>query len=185
MNRDSLMNNKRGFTILELLIVIFIIIILMSIVLASFDRSRNQINSDKLISDMRLVRLSLEEYRAECKVYPDELENDANNAYATSGSNQDCGLEFGDLVAPQVDLDDFEYVSLTTNSNIGNCTSYLLAVQIDPEHGILQIENEDHDKKPVQGWSACGGSVSTELPTDDAEGWFNHAQLPNSELVDL
>jgi|GEM_PF-4885942 len=47
----------RGFTVLELLIVLFIIVILMSLVLASFDRSRKQINSDKLISDMRLLRL--------------------------------------------------------------------------------------------------------------------------------
>lgn len=185
MYHGSFVKKEKGFTILELLIVILIIIILMSIVLASFDRSRDQINSDKLISDMRLLRLSLEEYRIECKVYPDELADNADNAFATSGNTQDCGLELGDLVPPQVDLDDFEYIPLTTTtSNVGNCTSYLLAVQLDPQQGILNNDDKDHDKKPNLEWGACGGG-SAELPTNDAEGWLNHAQLPDTQLNDV
>ena len=61
---------QRGFTLLELLVVITIIGILAAILFASFDGARQDAKNKALMSEFREVQLALEVYKAQYGVYP-------------------------------------------------------------------------------------------------------------------
>lgn len=88
----SMMKNKKsitrlspkGFTILELLMVMLMITLLIAMVLVGFSRAKKNVNDDELLANLDLVRLGLEQYHSQCKVYPDQLDRTANNGYPGS-----------------------------------------------------------------------------------------------------
>ncbi len=75
---------SKGFTILELLMVMLMITLLIAMVLVGFSRAKKNVNDDELLANLDLVRLGLEQYHSQCKVYPDQLDRTANNGYPGS-----------------------------------------------------------------------------------------------------
>jgi type II secretion system protein G len=64
---------SRGFTLVELLIVIAIILILISIALPNFLEARTRASITAARGDMRSVGLALEMYNVDYKTYPDAI----------------------------------------------------------------------------------------------------------------
>lgn len=62
--------NKKGFTLIEILVVVSIIGVLMSLTLLGLQGSRQSSRDAKRKSDIELVRSGLELFKADCKKYP-------------------------------------------------------------------------------------------------------------------
>lgn len=62
--------NKKGFTLVELMVVIAIIGILSAVVFVNISSSRSKARDAKRISDIAQIQLALEQYFDRCGVYP-------------------------------------------------------------------------------------------------------------------
>ena len=161
---------KKGFTVLELLIVLFIMTILLSIALVSFTRGSRNAENKTRIANFQLVQLALEEYRAQCKVYPVELELDAQNDYS---SPSECIITFEQVLDPSiavaVDSGEFQYQPLKSQSSqSGVCTAYHLSVELLEPSGFLEGDNDYGG--PSGGWEGCvsfGGGI------DAVDPWYD------------
>lgn len=76
------MNNKRGFTIIELIVVIAIIAVLSSIVMVGVNNFRAKARDARRVSDLRNIRKALEMYFVD------------NGFYPPSGCGYDCNGYF-------------------------------------------------------------------------------------------
>lgn len=70
------LRNMPGFTVLEFLIVLAIIIILVAIALPALERARTRSYNEKLVTDLKIVALGLEQFKQSCGEYPEEITND-------------------------------------------------------------------------------------------------------------
>jgi prepilin-type N-terminal cleavage/methylation domain-containing protein len=66
----KLLNNYRGFTLVELMVVISIIGILSAIVYANFSDARKAARDEIRITDLKNLQLAIELYKAQNGVYP-------------------------------------------------------------------------------------------------------------------
>lgn len=63
-------DNKKGFTLIELIVVVSIISILATIVYASFDTARQQARDKTRMAALKEMQLGIELYKAQTGVYP-------------------------------------------------------------------------------------------------------------------
>jgi prepilin-type N-terminal cleavage/methylation domain-containing protein len=63
-----------GFTVLEFLIVLAIMLILIAIALPGLQQSRVKAEDEKRITDLRTITLGLEQYKQLCEQYPATLD---------------------------------------------------------------------------------------------------------------
>src|SRR5689334_24396083 len=80
-------SSRRGFTLVELLVVIGIIALLISILLPSLNRAREQANRIKCASNLKQIGLSIQIYANENKGAFPRTYFDAIAAPALSGDN--------------------------------------------------------------------------------------------------
>lgn len=81
------MKNKShsGFTVLEFLIVVAIIIILIAIILPNLQLTREKSLDERHVTDLKTISLELEQFKQACGSYPAKMEamtvcgNDANS----------------------------------------------------------------------------------------------------------
>ena len=85
--------NKKGFTIVELLIVIVIIGILATIGFVSFSSAQNKAKKSKAQSTVSQVKSKLGEYFAESNYYPKDKA--AVSSYLTGNGGATTATEFG------------------------------------------------------------------------------------------
>lgn len=83
------MPHRRGFTLVELLVVIAIIGILSTVTVISLNRARAKARDAKRVSDMRQMRIVLDQYAA-------DHERDAPLEYPVSGTSA-CSVLFDDV----------------------------------------------------------------------------------------
>ncbi len=79
-------NKKRGFTIIEILVVIFIIAILSSLAIISFDTVRKNNRDSKRLADISELKLALENYRLFEGGYPTSITPGNSLVGSTTGN---------------------------------------------------------------------------------------------------
>lgn len=79
----NLKSNRKGFTLIEILIVVAIIGILASIALVGLGGAREKARDSKRIAEIRQVQSALELYFTRCNIYPGDADCSAANDPAT------------------------------------------------------------------------------------------------------
>ncbi len=156
---------NKGFTIVELLVVIALIAILLILVLVNLNKNRALARDNIRIADIDSIRLALDEYRAACGVYPATLEVTADN-----GRTGSCSKTLGDFIAqiptnptysdgnnqyyqshsssPYIDEEKYMYFGMSNTSINGPCFDYIIGVQL--EYGSNNDFNDGEHSKLFQ-----------------------------------
>ena len=99
-------SNKKGFTLVELLIVIAIISILTALIITNIYSSRGKARDAKRISDIAQLQLALEQYFNKFGVYPDLQTSLVSDYISVLPKDPDGGL----LYTYKSSSDNYDYV---------------------------------------------------------------------------
>src|SRR5690606_31734057 len=83
------MKSQKGFTVLELLIIIGMIGLLVGLALVGLNNARQKSRDDSRVSNVQLVQIALEEFKSICRNYPNNLDTSANNCLLASATFAD------------------------------------------------------------------------------------------------
>ena len=155
---------KKGFTLVEMLVVIGIFAVLLVLVLVNLNKNRLKARDNIRVSDINVIRLALEEYRATCGVFPATLEIGANNGRTgtcsaslgdfifeipTTPTRSDDSLLVGtDTIHPSSIYNGYFYAGLSSSLN-GPCYEYHVGAELEfalnNDQDASSYLSEDHD----------------------------------------
>lgn len=124
---------KRGFTIIEVLVVIGIIAILTVLIFPSLNNIRKKNRDTERVADISAIQLALSLYKSQAtssSVYPVSLDDADFQKYITTDSKTDpAGGEYN-------------YVPLAKSTSANKCTSYHLGAIL--ELTSAQVDSADN-----------------------------------------
>lgn len=153
---------RKGFTLIELMVVVAIIGILSAIVVSNFASARAQSRDAKRLSDVSQLQLALEHYF------------DINNSYPAALSQLTAGgtTEYINTVPTDSNGASYTYVAFgTTAGGGGSCVAYHLGGSF--ERSRPELSNDKDQTSLPSGyygctWSSQSTSVSNEFSGSDA-----------------
>ena len=142
MLNKTVSNSKKGFTLIEIMVAIGIIVILTGIMLVAADSARKVARDNQRVTDIQLIQLKLEAYKAEKGVYPATLLQMTFAGYIKAIPVDPKGTPY------------YYYgLSLASTQGSGNCLSYHLGAVLETSSGSLQ------KAKHRSPGNVCSGSV--------------------------
>ena len=159
--------SKRGFTLIEVLVVISIIAILSAILFASFGSAREDARNKALRSELKEVQLALELYRSQNGEYPPTADQSIGNPCTSSGggvdsaNTQGCGSNaiIGDPSTGEVIVPEF-ISQLPTHSDSANSNCNI----------IYQVDSANHSWYKLTAercFAGADGDPTKGIQTDD------------------
>lgn len=118
--------NKRGFTLVELLVVIVVLAVLAAIVLPKFMNSSNRSKESALKSDLKLVRNAVSLFQADTGNYPATLADLSESTVANVKVAGGAAVKAADWHGPyleSVPTDPVSGSALTFDAATGKVTS--------------------------------------------------------------
>ena len=171
--------HQSGFTVLEFLVVLFIMTILIGIILAGFGGARERSRDDMRITGIQNVALSLEQYYAACRSFPATLDWDEDQTCRQGGERKLS--DFGSK-PPLPDDEEFLYRAYSDSTSGGSlmggssnplCAYYHLGIQLeDEDHGILD-ESVNLDSSATTVYLPSGNQSQQLYSCDDTNNGFN------------
>ncbi|OGM32513.1 hypothetical protein A2803_03560 [Candidatus Woesebacteria bacterium RIFCSPHIGHO2_01_FULL_44_21] len=132
---------RKGFTLLEVLVVIVIIIIVFSAMAFALGGSRQQARDERRKADLALIASGLEKYRADCGVYPTAAYYNA----VTTGANLVGNGSTPACTSASVYMDnkpgDPESPSRIYSYNLLSSASYALCASLDNVSSAMDTSN--------------------------------------------
>lgn len=162
------MRTTRGFTIVELLIVIVVIGILAAIVIVAFNGIQNRANDTAIRSDLTNLAKKLELYKAENSLYPtggsqiSSLQFRASkNAYDTTRNNlyyckNDTTSQFA-ITAQSKSKTMYAYISGSGISTIPNTTGSTTTCELIGYPAGTNSNASGYDSTGGTGWGGWVG----------------------------
>jgi len=98
---NNSMRKKQGFTLIELLVVIGVIGVLATLVFAAIGTSRSRAQEARIISNMRQLRLVIEQEKGDAANYAQAI------SQAAAGAAGPIGLDFIEIFADQGGFDQY------------------------------------------------------------------------------
>lgn len=146
--------SHKGFTVLELLVVIGMVGLLVALALAGLNKARAKSRDDSRISNVRLVRIALEEYHTACRSYPAEIDPMTAVPCDFSGASF---AEFLPVLPTNPGGTPFQYFAYSDPSGNDSCIGYHIGIQLEtPNHQAL--ETDDDFDSDSSGLPACPGT---------------------------
>jgi prepilin-type N-terminal cleavage/methylation domain-containing protein len=131
----SARSSRKGFTIVELMVVIAIIGILSGIILTSLMGSKSKARDAQRISDLNQIQLAIEQYFDRCGQYPLTLTPGADNGCPVVGATQiDLGTYIS--VIPTDPTGGVPYGYIVNNQSYP--TDYVLHAQLENQNAAQQ-----------------------------------------------
>ncbi|MEK9154855.1 MAG: type II secretion system protein [Patescibacteria group bacterium] len=168
----KLKNSVKGFTLIEMLIVIAIIGVLASVSLVALGSARSSARDARRISDIASVQSALELYYTKCGFYPGGVNCAAGNpttwgALQTSLVGAAAGLGINSIPNDPISSKTYYYgVAQASGQN------YIAGTQLEKDNTVIK-SGEDVDALPTPpvptdtGWSSgiTSGNCADATPT--------------------
>lgn len=150
MKNIFLINTKRGFTLIEMMVVIAIIGILTAIVTANLVAAKSKTRDAKRVSDLSQIQIALEMAFDRCNAYPPNITNLNDNITMNSSgavctrvdsSGQTVALTLGYFItAIPKDPDGTNYTY-----SLNNYTDYVLRAKLENNNRSVLEDASDID----------------------------------------
>ena len=157
----------KGFTLVEIVVVIGIMALLTSIVYSSFDGAKAQSRDQQRITDISTIQLALEIYFNKNGTYPQSLNDLVNEKYIAQLPTPPSKADNSDYR--------YNYVPLAKTSGGTRCISYHLWTMFERENSNLEskkgfnslpFENDNHIGLLTNPLYNCG--TANYFPNRDA-----------------
>ena len=155
--------NSKGFTLVELLVVIFIITILSAVVIVSLGRARIKSRDNRRKSDLAVIQQALEMYYADEHSFPPGY-------YRIADTIPEVAPEFPEYLSPihQDPSGDFPYLYRSRKAGGDDYVHYIIL-------STLENEEDSDYSKPIEGyWATVPEPDASELNTRYGEGKDYH-----------
>jgi len=151
---------RKGFTLLELLVVIGIMGILATFILTGLSGLREQSRDDRRVADLRQVQQALQLFHLKCGFYPGRYIQSSNECkYENPNSWRELGenlknAEIGIYSIPNdpIPSKDYRYwISLEDKINkIAASQCYILGAEMETAHKSLKNKDQLKNKQPLE-----------------------------------
>lgn len=167
------MKNKlqKGFTVLEFLIVIAIIMILLAVILPNLQTARERSYDEKRVTDLKTISLELEQFKQACGSYPDRIDgsvvcdNDINNTLINF-IPEIAEYNFNDSGNPGY----IHYAPLSVSPGSSECVAFHLAITLKNDTtGIFAVGDANvNSGAPISGFTyyPCSTGSGITIPGD-------------------
>lgn len=157
----------KGFTVLEFLIVLAIILLLIAIILPNLQKSREKSVEEKKVSDIKIVALGLEQYKQICGSYPEKIDKLSTCSQMNSETNLGTFIPGLENMRFSVGSSEYYYYPISLNPiNNNECTGYHLAVKLsrDITGTTLSVGDKSFDS---QSAPSCGNTSAVGFDGND------------------
>jgi prepilin-type N-terminal cleavage/methylation domain-containing protein len=127
------MHTSRGFTLIELMVVVVVITLLSGIIYVNFSSSRGKSRDAQRVSDAGQIQLALGLYSDRCNQFPSTLVTSANNGCPTGISMASYISQIP--IPPKSSLGQTSYGYIVDNSTTP--TDYVVYTQLEYYNDVL------------------------------------------------
>ncbi len=153
---------KRGFTLIELMVVVLIILLLAGVIVVNVDQARKKARDQARIADLNNVASALEAYHADTQQYP------AGDLIAGAGTMGEAGSyplsKCAYVYAVKVFLKDSNYLNSCPQEaslNFANCTQFGSGVEAACTSGGIPQNTIKYNNPNYEGYRYTCWSTNT------------------------
>jgi general secretion pathway protein G len=171
----NIFKKSKGFTLIEVIVVISIMAVLSVIIYASFDKSKAKSRDQKRISDISSIQLALEQYFNKYGVYPTVL-SDTKLVPAF----------ISEIPTPPNSGETYNYFPLTKTNGSSDCVSYQLWTTFEMTNLYLDQKKGFNSKSLASsGWSECSCAGDTACTAKHASSIVDASANANTLIYDV
>ena len=158
---------KKGFTLVELMVVIAIIALLTGIILVNLTGSKAKGRDAKRVSDLAQIQLAIEQYFDRCNQYPTALDTSKTDGCPTSPTAISLGSFISKIPTDPSTNASYDYMINSASAP----TNYLMHTTLETSNSASQ---QSAPLPSLTGWSVGSGNTIATCDTS-----LNYCARPN------